>query len=71
MYDLDYGTGGADASTPLTVKSDGDTSTPCSGGDDDSERRHQFEQQRPAATSTAPGFSSALLASLQNLSLGG
>ena len=70
MYDLDYGAGGVDASTPLTISNDGNTST-----------------TTPAATTILGGvisgnssysgdamasyFSNTLLASLQNLTLGG
>ncbi len=70
MYDSDYGAGGADASTPLTISSDGASSTPVSaattilggliGGNS------SF-----SGDSTASYFSSALLASVQNLNLGG
>ncbi len=70
MYDLDYGPGGVDASTPLTVSSDGNSSSTVSaattilGGLISGNASFSGD-------STASYFSSTLLASVQNLNLGG
>jgi len=70
MYDLDYGTGGVDASTPLTVKSDGVTSTTTSAASTILSGVISGNSSY-SGDSTASYFSSALLASVQNLNLGG
>jgi hypothetical protein len=70
MYDLDYGTGGADASTPLTVQSDGDTSTTTNAASTIMSGVISGNSSY-SGDSTASYFSSALLASVQNLNLGG
>jgi len=70
MYDLDYGTGGADASTPLTVKSDGNSSTTTSAASTIMSGVISGNSSY-SGDSTASYFSSALLASVQNLNLGG
>jgi hypothetical protein len=69
-YDLDYGPGGVDASTPLTVSSDGNSSKPVSAAT-------TILSGLIGANSSYGGdaaasyFSSALLASLQSFNLGG
>jgi hypothetical protein len=70
MYDLDYGAGGVDASTPLTVDSDGvssestDASSTILGNVISGNASFSGD-------STASYFSSTLLASVQNLPFGG
>jgi hypothetical protein len=70
MYDLDYGAGGVDASTPLTVDSDGvssestDASSTILGNVISGNASYSGD-------SIASYFNSTLLASVQNLSLGG
>jgi hypothetical protein len=70
MYDLDYGTGGVDASTPLTVSNDGDTSTPTSAATTIMGNVISGNASF-SGDSTASYFSSTLLASVQNLPFGG
>lgn len=70
MYDLDYGPGGADASTPLKVTSDGnsstsnDAATSILGGVISSNSSF-------TSSSTASLFTNALLSGIQNFTLGG
>jgi hypothetical protein len=70
MYDLDYGAGGVDASTPLTVSSDGVSSKPA---DASSTILGNVISGNASFSgdSTASYFSSTLLASVQNLPFGG
>jgi hypothetical protein len=70
MYDLDYGAGGVDASTPLTVDSDGVSSKPA---DASSTILGNVISGNASFSgdSTASYFSSTLLASVQNLPFGG
>jgi hypothetical protein len=70
MYDLDYGAGGADASTPLTISSDGNSSAPTSAATTILSGLISGNSSF-SGDSTASYFSSTLLASLQNLTLGG
>jgi Protein of unknown function (DUF1217) len=69
-YDLDYGPGGVDAGTPLTVTSagvstsTGNAATSILGGVISGNGQY-------TSSSTASLFNSALLASVQNLTLGG
>ncbi len=72
MYDLDYGAGGADASTPLTVNSDGNTSTPVSAATAILGNLISSTNATSGAfASAAAAFSDAMLSSLQGLTLGG
>ncbi len=70
MYEVDYGPGGADASTPLTVTSDGNTST---SNDAATSILSGVISSNSSYTSssTASLFTNTLLSSLQNLTLGG
>ncbi|HEY1943931.1 MAG TPA: DUF1217 domain-containing protein [Roseiarcus sp.] len=70
MYDLDYGAGGADASSPLIVNSDGKSSTTANAA---STILSGVISGNSSATSssTASLFNNVLLASMQSLTLGG
>lgn len=70
-YDLDYGTGGVDASDPLTVNSDGTTSTSTDAAATSILSSVISGNSSYTSSSTASLFNSALLASVQSLSLGG
>jgi hypothetical protein len=70
MYDLDYGAGGVDASTPLTVSSDGNSSKPTSAATTILSGLISGNASF-SGDSTASYFSSTLLASVQNLPFGG
>jgi hypothetical protein len=70
MYDLDYGAGGVDASTPLTISNDGNTTTTTSASSTILSNVISGNTSY-SGDSMASYFSSALLASVQNLALGG
>ena len=72
MYDLNYGAGGADASTPLTVNSDGASSAPVSAATTILGNLISSNNATSGAlSSAAAAFSDAMITSLQGLTLGG
>jgi len=70
-YELDYGSGGIDAGSSLTVNSDGNTSTSTGNAATSILSSVISGNSSFTSSSTASYFNSALLASVQNLSLGG
>ncbi len=70
VYDLDYGAGGADASSPLIVNSDGSTST-ASGAASTILSGVISGNSTAYSSSTASLFNNVLLSSMQSLTLGG
>jgi hypothetical protein len=71
QYDSLYGPGGVDAGTPLTVNSDGTTSTSSGNAATAILSGVVSGNSSFTSSSTASLFNSALLASVQNLTLGG
>ncbi len=71
MYDSDYGAGGADASTPLIISSDGNSSTPTSAATTILSGVISANSSFSGLSAAAAAFSSDMLASLQGLTLGG
>jgi len=72
MYDLDYGAGGADASTPLTINSDGTSSAPALAATTIlGNLISSTNASSGALSSAAASFSDAMLSGLQGRTLGG
>ncbi len=71
MYDADYGPGGADASTPLTITSDGNSSAPVLAATTILSNLISSNSGASGLSSAAAAFSSDMMASLQGLTLGG
>lgn len=71
VYDLDYGPGGVDASSPLAINSDGVTSSTSGNAATSILSGLISGNSTFTSSSTASLFNNALLASVQSLNLGG